>query len=180
MLYYLNYANAERTNDPLAAGGTVIWMGRIRGAVGMGLTWAVAWAIAGIGIGAASILLPFLPWDAFFAIWDAPLPALAVPGFVAGGISSIVLGVAARSRRFDQLSLPGFTALGAVGGVLLSLVPSAMVAVGLASLGGPDVNLLRITLAAMGPLTLLSASSAAGTLALARRAESTKQLNNTR
>lgn len=42
------------------------WLRRIRGAVGMGLTWAIGWAIA---------------------------------GFVAGGIFSIVLGVAARRRR---------------------------------------------------------------------------------
>ena len=72
------------------------WLRRIRGAVGMGLTWAAGWAVAGLLIGAASILLPGLPWDSFFEVFDAPLPALAIPGFFAGVFFSIVLGIAAR------------------------------------------------------------------------------------
>ena len=39
------------------------WLRRIRGAVGMGLTWAAGWALAGVLIGVTSILLPGLPWD---------------------------------------------------------------------------------------------------------------------
>ncbi|MBK6487260.1 MAG: hypothetical protein IPF98_10390 [Gemmatimonadetes bacterium] len=68
------------------------WLRRLRGAVGMGLTWAVGWAITGVLVGVASLLLPNLPWDAFFAVFDAPLPALAIPGFVGGAIFSMVLG----------------------------------------------------------------------------------------
>jgi len=37
------------------------WPRRIRGAVGMGLTWAVGWALGGVLIGVGSILLPGLP-----------------------------------------------------------------------------------------------------------------------
>lgn len=146
------------------------WLTRIRGALGMGLTWAVVWALAGILIGVASILLPGLPWDAFFRVFDAPLPALAVPGFVGGAIFSTVLGIAGRHRSFDELSLPRFAAWGAVGGLLLSLVP--LVLVGL-SLGTPaDMShLWRGTLVLMVPATVLGALSAAGSLALARRAE---------
>jgi hypothetical protein len=60
------------------------WPGRIRGALGMGLTWAVAWALYGVLIGVASRVLPGLPWNSLFEIFDAPLPALAIPGFIGG------------------------------------------------------------------------------------------------
>lgn len=144
---------------------------RIRGAVGMGLTWAVVWAIAGVLIGVASILLPFLPWHLMFEVFDAPLPALAVPGFVGGAFFSIVLGIAGRHRRFDELSLPRFAAWGAFGGALLSLFPLALVTVGLASVDGGNANLLPMTLAISGPLVSLSTGSASVTLLVARRAE---------
>ena len=84
------------------------WLRRIRGAVGMGLTWAVGWALFGVLIGVTSVLLPGLPWDLFFEVFDAPLPALAIPGFVGGALFSTVLGIAGRRRRFDELSLPRF------------------------------------------------------------------------
>lgn len=144
------------------------WLTRVRGALGMGLTWAVGWALFGLLIGVSSILIPFLPWERFFEVFDAPLPALAVPGFVGGVIFSVVLGIAGRRRRFDELSLPRFAVWGAVGGLLLSLVPAAMVAVGLAELGRPDFGLGAITATISGPLILLSALSASGSLMLAR------------
>lgn len=147
------------------------WLRRIRGALGMGLTWAVGWALVGVLIGVTSKLLPGLPWDSFFEVFDAPLPALAIPGFFGGVLFSTVLGIAGRRRRFDELSLPRFVACGAVAGLLLSLVPAALVTVGLASVGRQGVDLWQITAAISGPLTLLSAVSAAGSLALARIAE---------
>lgn len=158
-------------------GSVSTWLRRIRGAVGMGLIWATGWALAGLLIGVASRLLPFLPWDAFFKVFDAPLPALAVPGFVGGVLFAGVLGVAERRHGFDELSLPRFAAWGAVGGVLLSLVPAAMVAVELASIGRPDTGLWQITAAIAGPLTLLSAVSASGSLVLARMGENRSSLD---
>jgi len=147
------------------------WLRRIRGAVGMGVTWALGWALFGLLIGVTSILLPGLPWDAFFEVFDAPLPALAVPGFFGGALFSTVLGIAGRRRRFDELSLPRFAAWGAVGGLLLGLVPAAMVAVGLASVEGGGLSLWQLTALISGPLALLSAGSASGSLMLARMAE---------
>ena len=144
------------------------WLRRIRGAVGMGLTWAAGWALFGVLIGITSLLLPGLPWDLFFEVFDAPLLALAIPGFVGGAFFSVVLGIAGRRRRFDELSLPRFAAWGAVGGLLMSLFPAAMVAVGLASL---NVDLGLFTSIIIGPLALLTAVSATGSLALARVAE---------
>lgn len=148
------------------------WLKRIRGAVGMGLTWAVGWGLFGVVIGVTSILLPGLPWHVIFDVFDAPLPALAIPGFVGGVLFSTVLGIAARRRRFDELSLPRFGLLGALGGLLLSLVPAAFVAVGLAS--GPGLWLFTAAIA--GPATLLGGMSASGSLMLARRAEDRESL----
>lgn len=144
------------------------WLRRIRGALGMGLTWAVGWALGAVMIGVASKLLPFLPLDWFFEVFDAPLPAFAIPGFFAGVFFSMVLGIAARRRRFAELSLPRFAAWGAVGGVLLTLFPFALVGVGLASL---NVDPWRIIAAISGPFILFSAVSASATLLIARQVE---------
>ena len=143
---------------------------RIRGTIGMGLTWAFGWGAAGLLIGVASVLLPGLPWSGFFQVFDAPLPALAVPGFFAGMFFSIVLGIAGHRRRFSELSLPRFAAWGAVGGLLLTLFPFALAALGLASRDGSRVGTGQI-LAVIGvPFVLLSAASASITLLVARRA----------
>lgn len=151
------------------------WMKRVRGVIGMGLVWAIGWAIAGLMIGVASKLLPGLPWDSFFSVFDAPLPALAVPGFFGGVLFSIVLGVAARRRRFDELSLPRFAAWGAVGGLLLSLVPAALVGAGLATISREGAGVWELTAVIVVPLTLLSTISATVSLLLARKAKAAAQ-----
>jgi hypothetical protein len=144
------------------------WLRRVRGAMGMGLTWAVGWAIGGLMIGITSKLLPFVPLDWFFDVFDAPLPAMAVPGFFAGVFFSFVLGVAARHRTFRELSLPKFAVWGALGGVLLTAFPFALAASGLASL---NVNPLAVLPAIGIPFVVFGAISAATTLKVARRAE---------
>ncbi len=149
------------------------WLRRIRGAVAMGLTWAVGWALFGVLIGVTSILLPGLPWEILFEFLD-PLMALALPGFFGGVVFSTVLGIAGRRRRFDELSLPRFAAWGAVGGMLLGLFPAAIVAAGLAS---ANVDLWLFTAVIIGPLALLSAVSASGSLMLARMAEDRELLD---
>ncbi|HET9426358.1 MAG TPA: hypothetical protein VFO55_13395 [Gemmatimonadaceae bacterium] len=154
------------------------WLRRIRGALGMGLTWAAAWAVFGLMIGVSSILLPGLPWHIYFDVFDAPLPAMAIPGFVGGAIFSVVLGIAARRRRFDELSVPKFAAWGALGGMLLTLVPGVMVGLGLASTEGSSISLWRGMAVVVVPFTLLSSLSAAGSLMLARRAEARRPLVN--
>ena len=138
------------------------WLRRIRGAVGMGLTWAAGWALVGVLIGLSWSL--GLPMEWFIEVFDAPLPALAIPGFFGGAVFSTVLGIAGRRRRFDELSLPRFGTWGAVGGLLLGLPPS------LAALSAGTVSVAAAAVV-IGPLTLLSAVSASGSLALARMAE---------
>lgn len=142
------------------------WLTRLRGAVGMGVTWAAEWVVAGLMIGVGSKLLPGLPWHWFFDHFDAPLPALAIPGFFGGIFFSIVLGIAGRHRRFRDLSIPQFAAWGALGGLLLTLFPFALDAVGLATL---NVSPLSVLVGFGVPFTLLGAASASISLLLARR-----------
>ncbi|MGD2120960.1 MAG: hypothetical protein PVJ76_04410 [Gemmatimonadota bacterium] len=140
------------------------WIRRIRGAAGLGLVWAAAGFLAGMGIELVHNLWPN-PLGSAVDIWPA---ALAYPGFLGGLAFSTVLGIAGRRRRFDELSLPRVAAWGAVGGLAVSLIPAAMTTLDLAT---PNVPLWQITLALAGPFSLGGAIAAYGSLALARVAE---------
>ena len=121
------------------------WLRRLRGAIGIGLTWAAAWFAAGmlvllvVGFGAADV-----PFPLFFGFL----------GFLGGAAFSVILGIAGRRRRFDQMSLPGFATWGALGGGLLSLFAAAQ---------GAELIVVAPVFAVAGAI------SAAGTLALARK-----------
>jgi drug/metabolite transporter (DMT)-like permease len=135
------------------------WLRRVRAAVGMGITWAVAWALLGLGIELVHNIWPN-PVGTLVDIWPA---ALALPAFFGGLAFSAVLGIAGRRRRFDQLSLPRFATWGALGGVLLGLIPGVLVAAGSGSVAEAA--------AVVGAVTLLTTISASGSLLLARMAE---------
>jgi len=148
------------------------WLRRIRGALGMGLTWA----IGGFAVGSAIELINNVwanPWGSLLDIW----PALALPAFFGGVVFSTVLGIAGRRRRFDELSLPAFAAWGALGGLLMSLIPAALVAMGVVTF---NVPLWSLTAVLAVPLTLGSAIAASGTLALARMTEDRELLDASR
>jgi hypothetical protein len=136
------------------------WMRRIRGAIGMGLTWAVAWFGAGM-----ILMLGFLLATGSTGA-DVPYPlGFGAFGFVAGVAFSGVLGLVEGRRRFDQMSLPRFAGWGAAGGFLLSAIFVVVVAL------VEDPAFLR-NLVVLGPVFAVAGSgSAAGALALARRAE---------
>ena len=145
------------------------WLRRIRGTLGMGLTWAFAWAVGGILIGVASKVMPFLPWwDAFFRVFDAPLPAFAVPGFFAGVFFSTVVGVLGRRSKLHELSVSRMAAWGAAAGAMLTAFPFVLVGVGLASRSGSSVGTGQIIAVITAPFILFSAASAAMTLKIAR------------
>lgn len=127
------------------------WLRRIRGAVGIGLTWGAAWAGAGVMLAVATGFQADVPFPLFFGLL----------GFCAGVIFSAFLALSAGQRRFDQMSLPRFAAWGAAGGLLLSAVFAKA-----ASLDWGDVLGLAPTFA------LASAVCASGSLAVARRAVS--------
>lgn len=141
----------------------------VTGAAGLSLTWAAGWAAAGLLTGAASLVTPFLPWDAFFRVFDAPLPALGMPGAIAGAIFSALIRIGENRCSFEVLSLGRFGAWGAAAGLLLCLVPAAMASVGLATLNPPG-GLLRLTALISVPLISLGAVSGAASLLLARLA----------
>ena len=124
------------------------WLRRIRGAIGMGFTWAAAWFAAG-----------FVPrWVLGFNA-DLPFPLLfGVLGFIAGVTFSGLLVLTEGRRSFDQMSLPRFAGWGAMGGLLLG----ALFVRG-ASLGWGEVLAIPTTFA------LACAVCASGSLALARR-----------
>lgn len=125
------------------------WLRRVRGAIGMGITWGVAWLAAGL------VLLLIVGPNAA----DVPFPLFfGLLGFLGGLLFSGVLGLVERRRSFEEMSLPRFAGWGAAGGFLLSVVLSAVIGWG--------------ALAFLGPLFALSgAACAAGSLALARQAE---------
>ncbi len=127
------------------------WMRRIRGAFGMGLTWALAWFAAGM-----ALLLVVGPDAA-----DVPFPlGFGMLGFFAGATFSGVLGLVDGRRRFDQLSIPRFAGWGAVGGLLFSGI--------FVLVAGLGVGVLVV----LAPVfALSSAASAAGSLVLARKAD---------
>ena len=130
------------------------WGRRIRGAIGMGLTWAAAWFGAGILLARVPGFYSDLP----FALVFAPL------GLLTGIIfSGILVGIEGR-RGFDRTSLSRFAGWGAASGLLLS----GIFVVG-AALRGRTV--LGELLMFGPPLAIASAVCAAGSLAIARRAE---------
>ena len=138
---------------------------RIRAAIRMGLTWALAWFGVGMALLVGSLLLTGSTGA------DVPYPlGFGAFGFVAGVTFSGVLGLLEGRRRFDQMSLPRFAGWGAVGGLLLTGI-----FVSAAALGGDTTPL--DTLGVLAPVfALAGGGSAAGVLALARRAENRELL----
>lgn len=134
------------------------WLRRIRGGIGMGLTWAVAW----FGVGMI-VLLIIVVSGAEGA--DVPFPLLwGLLGFLAGVTFSGILGTVEGRHRLDQMSVSRFAVWGALAGLLLS---GGLVWV--AGLAGEALLL--------GPLFALSgAGCAAGSLALAKKANDRESL----
>jgi hypothetical protein len=113
------------------------WLRRVRGVLGMG----VIWAIGGLGVaavieGADNVTPGGIPAIHVVDMWP---PVLLVAGFVGGVAFGTLLGIVGARRRFEDFSLPGFTALGAATGLLLAGVvvatggPTLVAAVALAS-----------------------------------------------
>lgn len=135
------------------------WLRRIRGAIGMGLTWAAAWFGAGMIMVLGLLLITGTRPD-------VPIPLVfGVFGLVAGVTFSGVLSLLEGRRRFAQMSLRRFAAWGAAAGFLLS---TAFV---LAVAGAGDPAFLW-NLVGLGPIfAAAGAGSAGGSLVLARRAD---------
>ena len=135
------------------------WLQRVRGAIGIGATWALGWAPIGAITGWVTATLVDFPPIVVAANYAT---MFGVMGFLGGAIFSTVVRLADGHRSFDQLSLPRFVGWGAVGGLVLGglAVLASLLGAGLTSLGAVIV----------GATTLLGAGSAAGTLVVARAA----------
>jgi MFS family permease len=132
------------------------WLRRIRGAVLMGLTWAVVWAPVGLLIG--MIVDPDGSMDEPWVLVGT------FPGFLGGVAFAVVLGIVGRRRRFTELSLSRFAAWGAAAGLLVGALWLFVVLLS-------DPPRWSLNAVVVGSLTLLSAVSATASLAVARMAE---------
>jgi len=136
-------------------------LSRIRGIVGTGLVWAVAWAPVGIAVGIyAWLRLPTDPGVSPLIFLPMPIAAFATFGAVSGAAFATALAIAERRSSLDALSMRDTAAWGALGGLLFPILLVAQT-----SVGSPLAAVVTMVFlgAAMG------ASSAAGTLYLARR-----------
>lgn len=133
------------------------WLRKIRGAVLMGIIWALVWAPFGV-------LISFIV-DPDGSMDEPWLLIGAYPGFLCGVIFSVVLGIAERNRGVDELPFRRVAAWGAIAGLALGLLPATLIE--------PDgaISKWLLGLAIAGPMTLLGAGSAAGSLALAKKGE---------
>ncbi len=139
------------------------WLRRIRAAVTTGLLWAVPWAVVAVLIG--MVVDPDESMDEMWFLIGA------YPGFLGGVLFSIVLAVAERRRSLNEMSVRRFAAWGAVAGLVIGVLPFM--------LGTPsaDIDVARLATVVIGSFTLMSAASAAGSLALARRGEARERLD---
>ncbi len=134
------------------------WWRNIRGALLMGLTWAVAWAPVGLLIG--SIVDPD-------GSMDEPWVAVGTfPGFLCGVLLFTLLRLAEGRRRLDELSLSRASVWGAMAGLLVGVLPFIL---GSQKTNGRPLWLLPVVV--IGSVTLLSAVSASVSVVLARSAK---------
>lgn len=89
-------------------------MSGIRGSIFMTVLWVIGW---GLGFGGIMEVV-----DPDGKIQDVWLTVLAVPGFIGGVIFSVLLAIAERGRRFDQISLLRFAIWGGLTGVVIGLL----------------------------------------------------------
>ena len=130
---------------------------RLRGIIGTGLTWAVGWAglwgavlLVGAGLGR-------FQWLDFGSFVTAEL-GVAVIGFIAGSGFGVLLSILERHKKLENLSFRRIALWGGIGGLALAAI---------FGLGLPNLALTIV-------LTLAGIGSAAGSVALAKRASDTK------
>jgi hypothetical protein len=119
---------------------------RLRGIIGTGLTWAVGWAgifgVLGLIFGAGSV----------------PRVALlgAFTGLIAGGAFAVILSIAERRHRLEDLSLWRTALWGGLGGILVA-----------AAFSGSWENFWSYA----ATMAISASASSAGTVAIAKRAD---------
>ena len=131
------------------------WLRHIRGAILMGLAWAAAWGPIGVLIG--------LIVDSDGSMDEMWVAVGGYPGFLCGAVFFAALGVSEDCLGFDELPLSRVCAKGSISGVLVGVLPFVW---GSIETGALPAWLLGVLI--LASITLLSAVSAAGSLALAK------------
>ncbi|MCE2902479.1 MAG: hypothetical protein ACK5XT_10090 [Gemmatimonas sp.] len=139
------------------------WLRRLRGVFGMGLTWAVGWAVVGGAIMEGIV-------DPHGRLLDMWPQTLAIPGFLGGLTFGTLLWLAEGRRRFEELSVPRLTGWGALVGLLLGVLAVTT------GMGREVLPFWSRAFVLVTPLTLSGALSASATLAVARVAARRERL----
>ena len=133
-----------------------VFLKRLRGIIGTGLTWAVGW-MGLIGL----VVFPVLallgnPIFSDFGLYLKNVFIVGQLGFIAGGSFGLVLTALERRKKLENLSFTRIALWGGIGGLVL------------VAIGGPSGGIWFL-----GPIlcTLMGIGSATGTVALAKRAE---------
>lgn len=136
------------------------WLKRIRGAIGVGLTWAAVWGLVG---GLIGLVMGFAEFGFDVALFFARQNAAI--GFVGGATFAAMLRLAEGRHRFDELRIGRFAGWGGLGGFLIGAGYVGIWWI----LAGAGVGVVDAVWVAEA--TLLGAGSAAGSLAIARVAD---------
>jgi hypothetical protein len=123
---------------------------RLRGIIGMGLTWGVGLGVVGSAIG----LLGFLTGDGF--VTGIALTGAFI-GFVVGGGFGMILSLSERHKGLEDLSLKRVALWGGLGGALVACATNL--------LGGGG-----LVWDFVATVTLLGAGLSSGSVAIAKRA----------
>lgn len=134
------------------------WLRIVRGMLGTGLVFSVGAGIVATLVGLTSWLIVGGPFDPELFLLIAGAAAWAFP---VGVVFSGGLAILGRGRTLDRLSLPGITALGAGGGLLLF---------GALALNAWDAWTIADAIGNAVILVSMGAGAAATSLVLARRA----------
>lgn len=139
---------------------------KLRGALGMALTWAVAWGLGGLLL--AVVLYVLGPGFGPISFWTLA-PALAARtgmlGFVGGGAFATVLGTIHRKRRLGELGALPMALWGALAGLVMPVAGIAVI-VGAAGGGIPLRAILGPSVIVFGGLGALTSVA---TIKLAQR-----------
>jgi hypothetical protein len=133
------------------------WLRRTRAALATGLLWAITWAP--VGILAAFIVDPTNRMD------EPWLLIFAIPGFIGGVLFSALLANRARGRTLLEVSPRRAGLWGGAAGLVTGALPFFI--------GEPagSISVPALATVVMSTVGVLSAASAAGSVALAQRAE---------
>ena len=147
------------------------WLRRIRGALGVGLTWAAGWSVGGALLAVLPAASP-VNGPSIVALVSGFVLQFAAMGFIGGVAFSTVLATTEGRRRFDQLSLTRIAVWGALGGLSLSVFKNSIgmhALTLLATLGVPSYTITHALSTVV--ITVLGAGSATASLAVARAAD---------